>query len=610
MSKKTLSLFLIGTMFFFCSCVDDNYDLNKSISTDVSIKGNKLALPLGNLKPFELGTWFDGLDIIETLEDGVYAFVHSDTIAPIERTPNEVLINIKPQHITSQIDVSKKIPSIPTIPNIPGIEDIMLKDFPNPIDIAFDEKNEFSFTSPISMQYIRVDSVELKEELHIDINIKVDGLESLTESGVNMNLNLILPPFLNSVYSYDPNVSTQGSQVIIRKAYPVKSTEGLSIELISKELNFVDKEGSGLHPENGNLAYDGEIRAEGNIQIEWTKNDLLNNIKNLKKIGFNVDCLFTPVNIQTINGTFYEKFDTLRQTFKVDLGEQLNSLKESENHITLSDPQLTVFLNNSISMPINVSLDVMGKDVNGNIIDSEEISTIVPIKAAKYDNLTGIIVPDTSKLFVTDEYVEVADDYTNVVIPNLGRLLESIPDSINVAIHPDIDKSIPHHIDIYQILDISASYDIMIPFKFDKLYIIYSDTIPANLGDTFEGLGDAELKLRMNIENTIPVGLKLNISALDKNNKPINAIKIDPIEIKQGNGESIASSKSEKNAVAITLQNKDESLKELDKLKLEIEIQTEDATMGLKGAQGIRISDVVIELSADIEITDEKDVED
>ena len=594
----------MGTMLCFCSCVDDNYDLNKTISTDVSIKGNKLALPLGNLKPFELGTWFDGLDIIETLEDGVYTFVHSDTIAPIERTPNEVLIKITPQHITSQIDVSKKIPSIPNIPNIPGIEDLMLKDFPNPIDISFNEKNVFSFTSPISLQYIRIDSVELKEELHINLGIKINGLEALTESGVNMDLNLILPPFLNNVHSDDPDVSTQGSQVVIRKAYPVKSTEGLSIELISKELNFVDKDGSGLHPENGNLAYDGEIIAKGNIQIEWTKGDLLNNIKKLKKIDFNVDCLFTPVNVQTINGTFYEEFDTLRQTFKVDLGSQLNSLKESENYITLSDPQLKVSLNNSISMPINVSLDIMGKDIDGNIIESEEISTMVPIKAAKYDDLTGIIIPDTSKLFVTDEYVEVADDYTNIVIPNLGRLLESIPDSISVAIHPDIDKSVPHHIDIYQILNISASYDIMIPFKFDKLSIVYSDTIPVNIEETLEGLGETGLKLKMNIENTIPVELKLNISALDENNKPINAIKIDPIRIKQGNGEGIANSKPEKNAVAITLQNKDDSLKELDKLKLDIEIKTEDATMGLKGTQGIRISDIVVELSADLEIAD------
>ena len=29
MYKKVLGMFLMGTLFVFCSCVDDNYDLNK-----------------------------------------------------------------------------------------------------------------------------------------------------------------------------------------------------------------------------------------------------------------------------------------------------------------------------------------------------------------------------------------------------------------------------------------------------------------------------------------------------------------------------------------------------------------------------------------------------
>ena len=613
-----LGLFLMGTLFFFCSCVEDTYDLNKEITTDVALQGNKLSLPLGSLKPFELGTWFNDLDIIETLEDGVYAFSQSDTIAPVEKTPYEILIDITPQHIVAKQDVSgymPNIPEIPNIPNIPGMPNIpgideYLKDIENPINIPFDESNKFSFTSPISLQYMYIESVALKEDLIINLGIKIDGLEALLESDVIMNLNITLPPFLDEVYSTDPTISTEKNKVILKqKKYYVDSKEGLSIELICKGLNFKDEDGSGLHPENGVLAYDGKIKAEGNIDIHWTKSDLLNNIRNLKEIGINLDCTFNPVHVQTLNGTFYEKFDTLKQTFTVDLGEQLNTLKESENYITLSDPQITVALNNAISMPINVSLDVLGKDINGNIIESEDIHTLIPIKAAQYDDLTGLVVPDTSKLFVTDEPTDVDDDYTNIVIENLGRLLESIPDSMCVSIHPDIDISVPHHIDIYQILNISASYGIMVPFKFDKLHITYSDTISVGLGETLEGLGDAGLALKMNVENTIPVDLTLKLTALDENNEPIKAINIAPIRIKQGNGEGITNSKAEKNPVSFSLQNKDGSLAKLNKLKVEAEIQTNDATMGLKGIQGIRISDIVVELSADISTGDKEENE-
>lgn len=609
MCKKALGLFLLGTLFFFCSCVDDTYDLNKEITTDVELKGNKLSLPLGSLKPFELGTWFNGLDIIETLEDGVYAFVQSDTIAPVEKAPHEILIDIPPQHIVAKQDVSEYMPNIPDIPdmpnipnmpNIPGLDEA-LKNIENPINIPFDESNEFSFASPISIQYMYIESVALKEDLTINLGIKIDGLEALIESDVIMNLSITLPPFLDEVYSTDPTISTEKNKVTLKqKKYYVDSKEGLSIELICKGLNFKDEDGSGLHPENGVLAYDGKIKAEGNIDIQWTKSDLLNNIKNLKEIGINLDCTFNPVHVQTLNGTFYEKFDTLRQTFTVDMGEQLNSLKESENYITLSDPQISVALNNAISMPINVSLDVLGKDLYGNVIESEDIHTQIPIKAAQYDDLTGLVIPDTSKLFVTDEVVEVAEDYTNIVIPNLGRLLESIPDSISVSIHPDIDTSVPHHIDIYQVLNISASYGIMIPFKFDKLHITYTDTIQVGLGETLKDLGEEGIKLKMNIENTIPVDLTLKLTALDENNVPVDAINIAPIKIKQGNGEGITTSRPEKSPVSFNLQNEDGSLARLNKLKVEAEIQSNDATMGLKGIQGIRISDIVVELSADI----------
>ena len=55
MNKKTLGMLLIGASFLFSSCIDDTYDLaNKEIETDMQLKGNKLAFPLGSLSPIVL----------------------------------------------------------------------------------------------------------------------------------------------------------------------------------------------------------------------------------------------------------------------------------------------------------------------------------------------------------------------------------------------------------------------------------------------------------------------------------------------------------------------------------------------------------------------------
>ena len=73
-------MFLIGASFLFYSCVDDTYDLKKDIDTDVEIKGNKLAFPLGTLRPFMLDSLVNDTEIVETMEDGVYCIKKTDVV--------------------------------------------------------------------------------------------------------------------------------------------------------------------------------------------------------------------------------------------------------------------------------------------------------------------------------------------------------------------------------------------------------------------------------------------------------------------------------------------------------------------------------------------------
>ncbi len=607
MNKKTLGMLLMGVSFFFVSCIDDTYDLNKEITTDVESMDFKLALPVGSLKPFKLANWFDGLDIIETMEDGVYAFAQRDTIAPIEKQPHEIIFNIPKQHIESQIDVSEYMPEIPNIPNtvnLSGISDL-LQGIPNPIVVPFNESNAFSFKNPISLQYMYIESVILKEKEIITLNIKLDGLQALQESEVLMDFHITLPAIFNKLHCDDPTVSIENSQVTVNKSYPLGNDSGLTIELYCEEIHFMNEESNiGLHPENGVLVYDGDILTAGNVKIKWSETDLLNNLRDISEIGINVDCSLTPMHVQTFNGTFYEEFGKLEQTFTADLGEQINCLKESESTITLSDPQICVLLSNAISIPVDVTLDIVGKDLSGNPIASEEIHTKFPIQPAKYDDITGHTIPDTSKLYFTNN-PHTKEGYENIVIENLEHLLENIPDSISVSIHPDINKNVPHHIDIEQAFNISASYDILIPFKFDRLHISYSDTIAIGLGETMETFGDANLSLKMNITNSIPLELKLNFTALDENDEVIEDINIAPITIAQGAGESIYDEVNGKSKAKLALNNSNGNLARLDKLKFEIEIQTDNASMGLKGIQGIQISDIVIEIAREIDLEEE-----
>ena len=116
MYKKVLGMFLMGTLFFFCSCVDDTYDLaNKEISTDVEIKGNRLALPLGSLRAIMLDSIIsvEDIDLLDKM-DGVYSISMADTIAPYEYEMPEiklqrVLRNINPAILVNTMSYSELV---------------------------------------------------------------------------------------------------------------------------------------------------------------------------------------------------------------------------------------------------------------------------------------------------------------------------------------------------------------------------------------------------------------------------------------------------------------------------------------------------------------------
>ena len=103
---KKIKLLLLGAVSILCSCVNNNYDLNKDISKDVKIEGNKITLPFGSLKVVTLDSLID-VDDIEVLEkstDGIYSITKSDSISPITETVDPIELSIEEQNETVEIE--------------------------------------------------------------------------------------------------------------------------------------------------------------------------------------------------------------------------------------------------------------------------------------------------------------------------------------------------------------------------------------------------------------------------------------------------------------------------------------------------------------------------
>jgi hypothetical protein len=116
---------------------------------------------------------------------------------------------------------------------------------------------------------------------------------------------------------------------------------------------------------------------------------------------------------------------------------------------------------------------------------------------------------------------------------------------------------------------------------------------------------------KMDIINTIPLGLSLEIVPLDENGKKIEDIEIDKIEILAGEGKNLLGADNVTVAEGLTVQHFEFSIKSasgdissLDRLAFTIEALSNSVTgsVGLKGEQGVKISNIVFEVSGDIEV--------
>ena len=194
MYRKTHHLVLLGTICLLCSCIDNTYDLkNKEISLDMAIEGNKIALPLGNLKPILLDSMLDieGQEMLKEI-NGVYSIVHSDSIGSIGVDLGDIAIALDPMTFNKEFNFTETGVEIDEIV-MPGKHEIV--EF-HVTDVSIGEINE-------SLTHLRKKS-EL-DVLHSDLIDKfgttyfpssivyTKEVFTMPEQNVDVDLEYLLP---------------------------------------------------------------------------------------------------------------------------------------------------------------------------------------------------------------------------------------------------------------------------------------------------------------------------------------------------------------------------------------------------------------------------------
>ena len=463
----------------------------------------------------------------------------------------------------------------------------------------------------------RIERIGFKDDVLVTMTLDVEGLDEM-KSNINLDLDMSLPSFL-ALKPYDANsgVTVGDGSLNIHTIYNPSSLEPLEIKLWCCGIDFTTEEFGfdGYEPLIGDdgksyIDYSTKVAVDGKVSVdaaEFHSTMLTHDIK------FNLELDIDEIVVKSFHGLYCAEISGVEEEIELGLDEEFDFLKDAS--LTLADPQLELALTNPIGVPVDVELHIFGKDDNGNVIEKSVIETVLSIAPAAYDETTDELSPVETKFFLSTSEIGKAG-YENICLENLGSLLAEIPSSLSLNVVPVIKAGagVTHHVDISQPIKLDAAYSVVVPFKFDDLQFCYSDKIEGlkgSIDETIDMLSNVSLSAKMDIINTIPLGLSLTVVPLDENDNVIEDIEISKLEVKAGDGKSLLKDDKATVADGLTVQSFEFVIKSasgditsLDKLAFSIEAASGVAvgTVGLKGEQGIKISNIVLEVSGDIEV--------
>ena len=477
------------------------------------------------------------------------------------------------------------------------VSDAIVQNLHHVEDIDIDE--------PFEEGLERIYSIDFKEDVAMELTLDLKGLEDIKGS-VSLTFDAMLPSFI-CLESDDSDVEICDGRLSI-------DTEFVPGQMFKKSLkvtkfDFTMMEEGYLTPtvEKGktylryadSVVIDAQVSV-GNVEVS---SDILS-----KEIEVDANFAISPIVLSKVEGLYNRDLGQVCDSFDLDMGDALDFLKDEANGLTLSDPQIMIEVENTFGIPLNVDVAIVGKDDCGQVIESAHIALAdMPIKPAAYDEATGMLAPDTTRyLFASREDKQVAG-YQTVVVPQLATLLQRIPSMMSFTLVPKIDTSDIHRVDLSQKMQVSGAYSIVVPLAFDELSVCYADTVSGlqmeGLDEFAELFSDLGFSVRMDVNNTMPIGLEIALTPIDVQGKVMRNVAIDPIVIKAGNGNAIGNG-GEYQPLEIKAQSEGGAdFSDFDGMIFSVSANANETVGGaaLKPEQGIHIKNIVIELRGDIE---------
>lgn len=524
-----------GSALVLSSCIDDSYDLDK-VDLTMGLGSDGLSVTLGNTEKIRLGDLLDldesvkldGKNTFYLVEDGNTNFdvkvdkVHTNLNSTTLKTNEKVLSYEKARQQLTSLGIS--IPTGGVLPIPAGQSFTSGAEGDESIDFKV---NGITGISHINTLYLQSNNGGIPKvalsiiEKRSSPNIKF-GVSKLE------NMSITLPEFMHVTHL--SNGWTRNGRVITCASMDYHMGSPIC------EVTF-DEASLDATPVNGELQLTPEqlnIHMKGNVTFKSTAAFSMGE-HDYADVELNINMGNEGLDVYKVKGVFNPEINP--ENSVIDIKESLpDFLTDDAVVIKASNPTIRFDANLS-SIPVGVQL---GNESQGRHIEltaekgTEQKSVNLPYATIENGKVNTIYYYQGSSPY--DPAGQLIAGAQQKATPNLGTLIEKLPDQITVKMdgHRLEVKNQEYTVELGRNYNATVNYNVFVPFTFDKGFtIVYNDSTDS-MNDDLKKYAAKGIEIKAEAQNAVPLDLIVGIEAKDVNGQVIDGIKFNDVTVPAG----------------------------------------------------------------------------
>lgn len=561
-------------------CVDHDYDLSEDIDVTIQLGGDNLTLPGSSTDQLFLSKILDleqGSSIKAVENDGEYGLAKGDYVLIQDGNSSPSRFEV-PEVSLDHINGSTSTTVLPEFYNPDGQSVIS-----NPTDMIHN-------TIRLSDDNVTRDLVSLESadmDVKMKLNVRYTSSDftgtAYVEKGYTITFDKCWTVEVGDEATAQYLESVNPYTLRFKQRYGISPDHGLSARvcLVKADLTGLPA-GQGLYAP-GKFFIENQVVSSGDVSIDVA--DLpAGSRANITVVS---EISVSDARLLKVRGIVDPKINISETKF--DINDIPDFLCDPENHLDLSNPQVTLSITNNSPLPITL---------NGRLTSYSKGNEIAEVGIGESYGTAPVIAHANGTTDIIISRAPVAGAADNIVVPELSTLLNTIPDLI--SFHDAVSKAVPQvsEYTLGSTYTFDCDYTAVIPLAFGDAMQLHYTHIDDNWDEDLEKYNFNTAVVTADVVNTIPLDMTPDAVALDAHGNDYTTIDVDV----DGTVSAGTIAQPSVTQLKITLKSTGKNISGLDGVKLLFYATANDSFTGtnLNKNQAVKFENIKITLKGGV----------